>query len=43
VPITVVSRRLGQANPAITLRVYSHLMPEDDQRAAEGLDAATLG
>jgi integrase len=36
-PVREVSERLGHANPAITLRVYAHVLP-GDQRAA----AATL-
>lgn len=35
VPLPAVSARLGHANPAITLGVYSHAMPGSD-------DAATL-
>ncbi|MDA2934714.1 site-specific integrase [Acidobacteria bacterium AH-259-D05] len=31
-PITYVSRQLGHANPQITLRVYSHWIPEENQR-----------
>jgi integrase len=32
--VKAVSRRLGHADVAITLRVYSHLMPDDDGRLA---------
>lgn len=35
VNILVVSKRLGHSNPAFTLRVYGHLMPDDQHRAAE--------
>ena len=31
-PITYVSRQLGHANPQITLGVYSHWIPEENQR-----------
>lgn len=31
VPIPAVSKRLGHANVAMTLEVYSHLMPQDDE------------
>jgi len=31
-PITYVSRQLGHVNPQITLRVYSHWIPEQNQR-----------
>ncbi|MBA4067362.1 MAG: hypothetical protein C0501_27360, partial [Isosphaera sp.] len=35
-----VSRRLGHADVAITLKVYAHLMPDDDAKLASG--AGTL-
>jgi integrase len=38
--ILTISRRLGHANPSITLNVYGHLMPNMDDRAAAVLDAA---
>lgn len=38
VNILVVSRRLGHADAAMTLRVYSHLMPDDQDRAAEAIE-----
>ena len=34
VPITAVSARLGHADSNITLKIYSHAMPDDDARAA---------
>ena len=34
-PITVVSERLGHANPSITLGIYSHALPVDNQAAAK--------
>jgi integrase len=33
-PITVVSERLGHANPNITYGIYAHAMPADNQAAA---------
>lgn len=33
VNILVVSRRLGHKDPSMTLRVYSHLMPDDQEKA----------
>src|SRR5438132_1320189 len=33
-PSLTVSRRLGHASVSFTLDKYSHLMPDDDQRAA---------
>jgi len=35
VPVTVVSKMLGHADVNITLRIYSHMLPEDDARAAD--------
>ena len=35
VPITVVSRRLGHASISITLDVYGHCLPADDEAAAQ--------
>lgn len=35
VNILIVSQRLGHSSPAFTLRVYGHLMPHDQHRAAE--------
>ncbi len=42
VPITVVSRRLGHASISITLDVYGHCLPADDEAAAATV-AAILG
>jgi integrase len=35
IPVIVVSRRLGHAQPSITLDVYGHLIPSKQQKAAE--------
>lgn len=35
VPLPAVSKRLGHANPNITAAVYSHALPQDDERAVE--------
>jgi integrase len=40
VPITTISHRLGHGDPAITLKVYSHLWEPDDSAAAEAIDQA---
>ena len=32
VPITMVSKILGHANPAITMSVYAHELPEDSEQ-----------
>ena len=41
--ITTVAARLGHRDPSITLRVYSHLMPGQDQAAADRLDTLWRG
>ena len=38
IPVIVVSRRLGHAQPSITLDVYGHLIPSKQQEAAEKMD-----
>lgn len=35
VPLPAVSARLGHADTNITARIYSHALPDDDQRAAD--------
>ena len=40
VDIATISARLGHANPAITLRVYSHLFEQNDSAAADAINAA---
>lgn len=37
-PLPAVSARLGHADPAVTLRIYSHTLPPDDARLAEEWD-----
>lgn len=37
--LKAVSARLGHANPALTLRIYAHVMPGDDARLAAAMDA----
>jgi hypothetical protein len=34
VPVKVVSQRIGHASPAITMAVYQHVLPGDDEEAA---------
>lgn len=41
--VTVVARRLGHANPSETLRTYSHLWPDSDDRTRQVVDAAFDG
>jgi len=38
--IVTISRRLGHGSPAITLRVYSHLFANTDDKAAQIMEAA---
>jgi integrase len=35
-----ISKRLGHADPSITLRVYSHLFQKRDDKSAEAINAA---
>jgi integrase len=39
IDILTISRRLGHANPSITLGVYGHLYPNTDDRAAQVIEA----
>jgi integrase len=43
VPIKVVSQRLGHANVNITMGTYAHVLPGDDEAAADAAAAAILG
>jgi len=36
--LRAVSQRLGHSNPAMTLRVYAHCLPNDDAELATGLN-----
>ena len=36
--LKLISRRLGHADEATTLRVYAHLLPGTDEEAADQLD-----
>lgn len=40
VSIRAVAQYLGHADPGFTLRVYSHLMPDTEDRARQAIDAA---
>jgi integrase len=40
VPVPVVSRYLGHSNPAITMRVYAHMIDGMGDIAASGIDDA---
>jgi integrase len=39
IDVLTISRRLGHANPSITLTVYGHLYPNTDDRAAQVVEA----
>ena len=41
--VLTISRRLGHANPAVTLNVYGHLFKSPDDRAAQIVEAALAG
>ena len=38
VPITVISKRLGHSNIQMTLNIYAHLIPEDEDKAINILE-----
>lgn len=38
ISILIVSRRLGHSKPSITLDVYGHLIPSEQEEAAELMD-----
>ena len=40
VPVHVVSERAGHANPTVTLNIYAHLLPGQQESAAAAMDAA---
>jgi integrase len=40
VPVHVVSERAGHANPTVTLNMYAHLLPGQQEAAAAIIDAA---
>ena len=37
VPITMVSKTLGHANPAITMNIYAHGIQEDAEQVREAM------
>jgi integrase len=40
VPVHVVAARAGHANPMVTLNIYAHLLPGQQEGAADVIDAA---
>lgn len=43
IDVVTISRRLGHANPNITLKVYAHLFRKRDDKAADAINAALAG
>ncbi len=43
VPLKVVSQRVGHASPMVTMTIYQHVLPGDDQTAAAVGARAILG
>lgn len=43
IDVVTVSKRLGHANPNITLRIYAHLFRKHDDKAADAINAALAG
>lgn len=39
VPLTAVSARLGHSDVNVTARIYSHMLPDDDARAADAWES----
>jgi integrase len=40
VDVVAIARRLGHANPTVTLRIYAHLFNKDDSAATAAIEAA---
>ncbi len=38
VPVTDVAKRLGHASPAVTMSIYAHAMPGQDEATARVVD-----
>jgi len=43
IDVVTISKRLGHASPAITLKIYAHLFRKDDGKAAAAINAALAG
>jgi integrase len=43
IDVVTISKRLGHANPGITLRIYAHLFRKRDDKAADAINAALAG
>jgi integrase len=42
VQVKTLSQRLGHADVAVTLRIYAHVLPGDDEAAAAIVAAASM-
>jgi len=40
--VAEVSKRAGHANPAVTLRLYAHALPDTEERQAQAVDALLI-
>ena len=43
ISVLVVSERLGHANPSITYRIYSHVIPNAQAGVVDAMDAKFFG
>ena len=43
IDVVTISKRLGHANPTVTLRIYAHLFRKRDDKAAAAINAALAG
>lgn len=43
IDVVTISKRLGHANPTVTLRIYAHLFRKRDDKAAAAINAALSG
>jgi integrase len=41
--VVTISKRLGHASPAITLKIYAHLFRKDDGKASAAINVALSG
>jgi integrase len=43
IPVLIVSKRLGHSKPSITIDVYGHLIPSQQEEAARLMDSLMSG
>jgi integrase len=41
--VVTISKRLGHANPTVTLRIYAHIFAKRDDKASNAINAALAG